>query len=56
MKTWEITVRLRDDACNKETGETFRHLGRRQIEKLVIENLDLPACVHFERSRIEEVA
>lgn len=54
MKVWRIVITLKDSAKDDETGETFRHLTRKQIENLVVDNLDLPACVHFEGAFTEE--
>lgn len=55
MKTWRVVVTLKDFAKDSETGETFRHLTKKQIENLVVDRLDLPACVHFEKAFTEEV-
>lgn len=55
MKQWKVVVYLKDEAKVKETGETFRHLTKRQIENIVVGRLDLPATVMFERAFTEEL-
>ena len=53
---WRVTLVLKDEAKDRETGETFRKLGRRQVEKLVTDRLDLPAGVKLIRTFTEEAA
>ncbi len=54
MRTWKVTVTLIDHAKDDETGETFRHLTKKQIQNLVVDKLDLPAAVRYIRAYTEE--
>lgn len=53
MKVWRVVVEVTDLGGDRETGERWRHLGRKQVERL-FDKIDPPAGITVDVRLVEE--